>query len=55
MSDLVEKEQELTREDYIKLTVIDFKDILREQGLPLSGCKQQLINRIMTPFTGKDA
>ena len=51
VSDLVEQEQECTREDCKNLTVAELRDILREQGLPLSGSKQELINRIMKPFT----
>ena len=54
MSPLVEQEKERTREDYENLTVTQLKDILREQGRPLSGRKEELINRIMT-FTNDDA
>ena len=55
MSELVgQEEQESTGEDYKNLNVSKLKDIMREQGRPLSGCKQELIDIIMKPFTDKD-
>ena len=56
VSELVEQEdQESTREDYKNITVSELKDIRRELGQPLSGRKQEFIDRVMKSFTKDNA
>ena len=42
-------------EDYESMTVAQLKEVLKEQGLPISGKKSELIARLVDANGGADA